>query len=160
MLTTQIFDCGPLFTLLSERRWPEIEHGLAGAVERYYALDLSGIRDEQELLTRLLTAFELRTPEFGTSQDACLDNIRGALVVRPERAVLLAVFNLGELPIQSLHSFLTFVSLLTRLDRDVGHFVPSGPAHRVLLRVVFLGTGLNYPEVPEWKKSPADSEQT
>jgi hypothetical protein len=162
MLVTRLFDCGPLFMTLSERRWPEIEQGMCSGLERFYTLDLSGINEEQQLLNGLLTAFELGSTKDNslTSYDACLDHIRGALVLRPERSVLLALFNLGDLPDRSLQPFLHMVSLLTHLDVSIGHFVPSGPRHRVLLRVVFLGTGPNYPEEPEWASSTADPEQT
>jgi hypothetical protein len=132
---------------------------MCSGLERFYTLDLSGIHQEQQLLNGLLTSFELGGRK-STSYDACLDDIRGALVLRPERSVLLAFFNLGDLPDRSLHPFLNMVSLLTHLEVSLGYFVPSGPRHRVLLRVAFLGTGPNYPEEPEWARPPADPEQT
>lgn len=156
MLTTRIFGGGPLFTLVSERRWAEIKGGVSTESERLYRLDLEHVRDDQDLFGELLAAFGLDHSTNPSSLDACLDHIRGALVVRPEKAVLLAIFRADGLLHRNLHAHVTLVSLLTNLSDDVLNVSPSGLRHRVRLRVVFFGLGANYPDEPSWLADPSD----
>jgi hypothetical protein len=153
MLAARLFECGPLFTTISETRWPEIERGIRPGVQRVYTLDLAGVECEQDLLASLLACFEIPGGEetAGLIQDACLDDIRVYLPMRAEDSVMLAVFNLGDLPERNLTAFLTLVSLLTCLKRDIRDLTPSENWHRVLLTVVFFGAGHNYPEVSHWE---------
>jgi hypothetical protein len=161
MLATRIFNRGLLFSTLSEERWPEVKQGTREGVERAYILDLAGITGEQQLFNGLLTAFELIGPEetIKTSHDGCLDYLRGALVLRPESDVLLAVFNSGELQAHSFELFLNFLCLLCGVERDILAVVPSGSRHRVCLKVVFFGEGDNYPEIPDWGRRTHNPER-
>lgn len=152
MICNRLFDRGHLFTTISDGQYPGIKAEILRLPNsKLYTLDLSQAVDENSLYELLLHAFEVSIPSPGLkhASDACLEAIEDMLVQRPERSVILAVTNVTHLLGDQLQLFLVLMDFLSWLAMSLLHYPKTVSTPPVLLRVVFLGNGPNYPDRPD-----------
>lgn len=142
-----LFQRGPLFTTIAEQQRSVIESTAREGRICVYDLDLMDTHELQDLYSGILDSFNIPHRRGGMNLDATIDLISVALAQRPDHWVLLAVCNFDALIATRLQLALHLVHFLTLLADATLRIEWAAPSHRVGLRVVYYGTGCNYPEM-------------